>query len=160
MTSFVLRLITCCVAFCLPVQGFAIAMERVSRAGHFHVQASADHGHDRSDNHDDDGDDDHDHAPQAPGGHHGHHHQHSSIEHHTHETVDAGVVYVADDLSLTGAGKAGLPKRVCLDQETVVARLVASSAVTTVPARCDGAACAFQSHIAEPLERPPRRAPD
>ncbi len=144
VTSFALRFTAFLVASCLALQGFAIAMERMSRAGHFHVDHAQDHDHDHAD-----GDHGHDHD--------GGHHHHSAIEHHSHDADEEGVVCVEDESS--DADQTNLLKRICLDQESLVESFATQRAVQRAALNCARASCALRSHVADLPERPPRSSP-
>jgi hypothetical protein len=128
------------IVLALVMQGLTLAVERVAPGGHFHLASLAAHAHD-----DDDGD----------GDHHDSRHFHSAIGHHEHAPQENGVVHV-DEGSATTPDAAITLKRLTLDQEQVT-RIVPPAGLTAAT----GApillrAPAFRSHVADPLEPPPR----
>lgn len=143
-------------ALALVIQCLTIAAERVAPSGHFHLAALAAHAHDDDDH---DGDD-HDSAHHDADHHHGDHHHatshfHTAIGHHEHAPQDHGVVYVDEGTATTTKAAITL-KRLALDQE----QLSTITPPPHVPAESGAPlllrARAFRSHVADPLEPPPR----
>lgn len=137
-----LRLTIWLLVLCVPAQGFGIAMSRASGPGHFHLAETAS-------SHDDVHDHDHDHDA-------GHHHPHSLIEHHQHDAGDSSVVIVEDDRGAATETTGTASQRVVADIETI---LPSPGAIAVAPAALrerEAAPRRFDSHVGDPLERPPR----
>jgi hypothetical protein len=134
------------IALALVMQGLTVAVERVAR-GHFHLASLAAHAHD-----DDDDDDDGDH-------HGGHHHDsghfHSAIGHHAHAPQENGVVYV-DEGTATTPDAAITLKRLTLDQEQLSLIIPGAGLTAETGAPILLRVPVFRSHVADPLEPPPR----
>jgi hypothetical protein len=131
-------------ALSLAVQGLTVAAQRIAQGGHFHVAPLAEHAHDT---HDDDDDHDHDHLAVG--------HFHAAIGHHEHAAHESGVVYVDDDHAHSGIEHPTPLKRITLDQELAVFAAPPSPRIEAGMPR-DRARLVFRSHVAEPLDPPPR----
>lgn len=132
-------------ALTLVMQGLTLAAERVAPGGHFHLASPVAPADD-----DDDDDDDH---------HDNHHHDsghfHAAIAHHEHAPDDAGVVYVDEGHATTPEAAIAL-KRLTLDQEQLSSIAPPPGVTADVGAPFVPRVRAFRSHVADPLEPPPR----
>jgi hypothetical protein len=134
----------------LTLQGLGVAVQRVSQGWHFHLAALAHHGHAAGD-HDDDDDDDDDHHESA--------HFHAALGYHAHEPQDKDVVYVDDGHVSFGMEASSVLKRLALDQELIADAGSAPRTLVENTAPFVRAPRLMRSHVAEPVEPPPRRSP-
>ena len=136
------RWIACCLALSLVFQGLGVAVQRAAQGGHFHVAPLAHHEHD------DDDDDDHDHHHAG--------HFHAAIGHHEHEANDKGVVYVDVGHASLSIEFATVLKRLALDQELLAEVVLPPGVIVESRAPLVDSPHAVRTHVAEPLEPPPR----
>ena len=135
------RWIVCCLAVTLVAQGLTLAAQRVLPGGHFHV-AAAGHHHENDDH-------DHHHAGAA--------HFHAAIAYHSHQPQQADVVYIDDDHPASSSIELSLAlKRLVLDQEQLAATAVPLGPVVQERTPLPSPRPAIRSHVAEPLDPPPR----
>jgi hypothetical protein len=142
------------VALGVALQGSVMAMTRASQPAHFHtgvspsknVRSSADPTRDPMLE-----------VVRVVQNHHGSApHQHAVVQHHAHEASTGDVVYLDDDAPAVDAAKNPGGKRAAADLDTPT---VTASVANIVPLMCAGDGsprCAFESHIGNRLERPPR----
>ena len=152
--SFWLRWLIGVIALGVALQGSVVAMTRVSEPSHFHtgavrsqtVGSALDSARDPMLD-----------LVRLVKNHHGSApHQHSSVEHHQHKAGTGGVAYLDDDAAGVDAAKNPTGKRAAADLDTPT---VTASVANIVPLMCAGDGsprCAFESHIDNRLERPPR----
>lgn len=112
------------VVLCIPLQGFGVALARISGTAHFHVATGDGHDH------------------------------HGSVEHHHHDAEDDSVVHIDDGLALKDLPVVASTR--VLDVEPMPHARAAAAPAAAIAAAPDHPAGAFESHVGEPLERPPR----
>ncbi len=150
------RWLLCFVALCLAFQGLTLSVERARGRAHHHLDAArvahappiSEHGSQR--HADLDG---HRYAPNLA--QHGRH-RHATVSHHDHDATVDGVVYVADDDGASALNPHPTLARSIHELDVLVRPFDVPLETESAPSWANGDSRPFESHISDPLKRPPR----